>query len=188
VERVLSGTQRRAHVVTFNYDTLIEATVDALKFLTYRRVGPLVMPTWAVPYGGAPAAPAETFTYCKLHGSVHWYWDPSTRSAESMVDIGLPATWGSGRDTDRDPHLRAPGKEPVIIPPVLVKTSFFVNPVVRYLWRTAFQGLRAASRVFVLGYSLPAADLLVRGMLTDSIRDTEIWLVDRDESIRNRFD
>jgi hypothetical protein len=192
---VTAWHERRSNVTTFNYDTLVEATVDWLRFpmpnddnakITYKSIGPGVLPFWTVMWNGLRLEPTETFTYWKLHGSVHWYWDPTTRSAESMVEIGLPARWRDGRDQTYDRDRRAPGKEPVIIPPIVAKTSFFANPVIRHLWRKAFESVRAASRVFVIGYSLPEVDLLVHAMLSEAIREAEVWVVDPDPEVVDR--
>lgn len=172
--------QRRSHVVTFNYDTLVEALLMGLDLpvapgsdqsLSYRLVGPPLVPSASVSWTGVRLArPAATFTYMKLHGSIHWYWDAETRSAESMVEVGLPAQWGQ-TDTAWEPDLKAPGKSPVIIPPTTSKGAFFVNPVIRHLWRGAFDRIRAADRIVIVGYSLPAHDELVASMLTDATRE-----------------
>jgi hypothetical protein len=168
--------ERRCDVITLNYDTLVESLVDALAIplaeperLTYRRIGPPLLPYWqSGGYNGARLAPAETFRYMKLHGSIHWYWDETTRAADSMVDVGLPSLWGTGSDPEWNPNYRAPGKTAVIVPPTTVKSPFFENPTIRFLWRSAFEAVRACDRLFVIGYSMPDYDLLVASMLIEA--------------------
>lgn len=107
----------------------------------------------------------------KLHGSIHWYWDPVTRSADSMVDVGLPARWPHDpNDRSWQPAELVPGRRPVIVPPTTSKTAFFNNPVIRHLWRKVFEAIRAVDRVILIGYSLPVYDLLVGSLLDDAAR------------------
>jgi hypothetical protein len=75
----------------------------------------------------------------------------------------------------------------MIVPPTTAKSEFFDNAVVRQLWRGSFEGLRAAERIFVVGYSLPPADLLVRSMLSDAVGDAEVWIVNPDPEVERRF-
>lgn len=169
--------ERRADVVTFNYDTLVEARFDALQIIdgpsmsrpfNHRDLGPQLLPEAGVVDGGY-AGPIRSFNYMKLHGSIHWYWDPMTRSADSMVDVGLPARWPHNpNDRSWQPADLVPGRQPVIIPPTTSKTAFFNNPVIRHLWRKAFEAVLAADRLILIGYSLPTYDLLVGSLLDDA--------------------
>lgn len=81
----------------------------------------------------------------------------------------------------------APGKVPMIVPPVTVKSTYFGNPMIRYLWHTAYLGLLAARRVFVFGYSLPPGDLLVRSMLAEVLSNKEVWVINTDKKVAKRF-
>jgi hypothetical protein len=153
--------ERRADVVTFNYDTLVEARYDALAMtkdgtrLEYHHLNGLLPLAGVIDGGGAGPAPTS-FRYMKLHGSIHWYWDPMTRSAESMADVGLPAKWQlSPENVGWHPAELVPGRRPVIVPPTTSKTAFFNNPVIRHQWREAFEAVRRAERVVPIGYSSP---------------------------------
>ena len=166
--------ERRADVVTFNYDTLIEARYDALGSTEHGGSfdhGDLndLMPLAGVIDGGGAGARPSSFRYWKLHGSIHWYWDPITRSADSMVQVDLPARWrGSAHATD--PAELVPGRRPIVVPPTASKTGFFDNPVIRHIWRQAFEAIRRADRVILIGYSLPVYDLLVGSLLDEAVR------------------
>jgi hypothetical protein len=199
---VVAWHERRVEVVTFNYDTLIEATVDRIQLATddaqprpisYDKIGPRVIPMWdGVSYygGGRRAPPANSFRYRKLHGSVNWYWDAVTRAADSIIDVGLAHSWGQSAGNFTDEELRqyrAPGKTPLIVPPTATKSGSFDNPVIQFLWRDAFMALRGAKRVFVLGYSLPPSDLLVRGMFTEALRGSIAYIVNPDGEVGARF-
>lgn len=169
--------ERRCEVISLNYDTLVEAAFESLEIhpnpirpatLGYRDLQPVSIPLWN--QAPSPSLSGATFQLTKLHGSIHWYWDPNTRSAESMVDVGLPARWGAQTPgAIWDPHRWVPGREPMIVPPTTSKTSFFTNPIVRKLWRHAFEAIRSSDRLVLIGYSLPHHDTLVGAMLIEAI-------------------
>ena len=170
---------RRCDVISLNYDTLVEAVFESLDIhpvptkpftLGYRDLQPVAIPRW----DEAPStlSPGGSFRLTKLHGSIHWYWDQGTRSAESMIDVGLPARWNSPAQGPMwDPQRWVPGRQPMIVPPTTSKTAFFTNPIVRALWRCAYEAIRASDRLILIGYSLPAHDTLVGSMLTESTNE-----------------
>jgi hypothetical protein len=87
-----------------------------------------------------------------------------------MVDVGQFLGWNYPQHV-KPLYGRAPGKVPVIVPPTLSKSGFFNNPIIRQIWRGAYEAIRNTDRVFVIGYSLPEGDLLVRSLLTEATRD-----------------
>jgi hypothetical protein len=194
VRLVTAWHERQADVITFNYDTLVEATFQHLRLpdprrpdqepLGYRQIGPAVVPLWLDVWGGRHSVPGATFNYWKLHGSVHWYWDAVSRAADSIVESGVPYLWsGESSGAYRSP----PGKEPLLIPPTAVKTGFFDNPLIRQLWHGAFLGLTGADRIFVLGYSLPEVDLLTASLLAAGVHTRQIWVVNPDATVVDRW-
>jgi hypothetical protein len=66
-----------------------------------------------------------------------------------------------------------PGRTPFIVPPAAAKSSFYDNPVTKELWQSAARALKNAKRVALVGYSLPITDLVVSGMLADTIADSK---------------
>ena len=103
VSLVTAWHTSQTRVVTFNYDTIIEATFDLPSSTRSHSgqeasdhaspAGPSLVPNWAVMYGGLRLPPAKTFDYIKLHGSTHWYWDETTRASDSIVQVGLRSGW-----------------------------------------------------------------------------------------------
>jgi len=189
--------RRRSFVVTFNYDTLIEATVDCLQIaitgdphpMTHKTLGPSVIQNWTPMWDGVRLHAAESFRYSKLHGSTHWCWDSMTKAADSIVQIGLRHEWKQRSQSfdDAEQEHRAPGKVPMIVPPTTGKSTYFNNPVIRYLWHDAFSGLAKARRIFVFGYSLPPGDTLVRSMLAELLPGKELWVINPNSDVRDRF-
>lgn len=93
----------------------------------------------------------------------------------------------------RDEHARRrslPGREPYLVPPTTSKASYFETLVTRELWRRAYDALKVATRVVLVGYSLPAADSTFLGLLEDTIagQDIEAVVVDaRPEPVTERL-
>lgn len=168
----------RAAVVTFNYDTVIEAV--ATRTLRYGTPGTLNAYSLT---DGIPQTPqangltfghtfVETFRLLKLHGSLDTYWvrgdaagTSITRVADSywVPDMGMSS-----------PNLNvarnAPGRVPFIVPPASAKSAFFANPITRQLWQTAAQRLAACDQIAVIGYSIPMTDIVASAMLAAAQR------------------
>jgi hypothetical protein len=58
-----------------------------------------------------------------------------------------------------------PGRERFIIPPLSTKGSYYRNPLTRELWQQAHRTLSRATRISLVGYSMPPADLVMANML-----------------------
>jgi hypothetical protein len=185
-----------AAIVTFNYDTLVEAAVDHLRLKTpavddvhHQQLAPNPLPMWAGTSGGASRQHAESMTLIKLHGSTNWYCDDSSRTADSIVQIGLRSKWGEHTPSYVHGRDRAFGKVPLIVPPTTGKSAFLDNAVIRDLWHEAYLNLMGANRVFAIGYSLPLTDLLVRAMLEESIGETaELWIINMDAGVVSNYE
>ena len=192
-------------VVTLNYDTFVESTVEAVVCNRHKdptakawslSIGPRLIPLnpmLVTPVGNplmptAPGYDATKMSLYKLHGSTRWYWDDQTRSTDSMIDIGQGSGWYLHRSADAD-NREVPGKLPVIVPPTTTKSGFFSNGIIRAIWRGAYEALRRADRVFVLGYSLPPADLVVQSLLTEafSVKHPKLWLVNTSDRTAENY-
>ena len=81
----------------------------------------------------------------------------------------------------------------MIIPPTAVKSPYYGNGMLRANWKYAREALNEADELVMMGFSLPASDLLVSAMLATELpvesvvtplnRDTKIL-----ERIRDVFD
>jgi hypothetical protein len=172
---------RRASVVTFNYDNLVE-------------IGVASMPLW--PKGSAPqittadilgdTPPAATATFAfdggltelsptfrlrKLHGSLNWYATSddsigaTLRRAPVLSSFLVPRQYA-----ERQRERELPGRAPFLVPPSTTKSTFYRNPIMREIWRGAFRDLCRADRISLLGYSLPSADLVFNGLLHEAFQ------------------
>ncbi len=103
----------------------------------------------------------------KPHGSLNWYDDKQGGKIRSDLRFLL-------HDTDdnkgvyafkkfRSPRSSTTKYTPLIIPPVYNKV--FQNPMFSSIWRECVAQISQASKVVILGYSLPDADLHARFLL-----------------------
>jgi hypothetical protein len=179
-------------VITFNYDTLVEAaalsSLDAVKYAwasLYRvAVSPAATRISAVA-GWSSRAPLSLL---KLHGSITWYWSGPTAAAHDPIfDIGLRGGWtldGLASPYEDDLPSLVADKVPVVVPPTATKSRFYENALLKSQWQQAAQALRGADELVLIGYSLPQSDLVVRSLLLTSLaKDALITPVDRDVSL-----
>lgn len=181
-----------AAVVTLNYDTLIEAAVHNMNLraggdtifspdLYAMPIPHAAIRLWGMSY--PTRMPLPSFRLIKLHGSLNWFYSGAPGYGQPMVDVGvsawnkdIPLAWELVRD-------KAPKFEAFIIPPSLVKTAYFDNEIIRGLWLTARESLDQAGRLVILGYSLPAADGPMRGLLSQATRGKTVVPVDTNPAI-----
>ena len=173
---------RRATVITFNYDRLLEAALERLDVLesiggSDRLVGirdalwnrpplPRASEVWA---GGF----SPTFRLLKLHGSLDWWVAPLDISGTSLIRNRLTYDrWGKPSFSDDERSQLVPGRDVFLVPPTSSKSSYYQNLVTRELWRSSYDALRVSTNVALVGYSLPAADVVFTGMLESSLRGT----------------
>lgn len=168
---------RRAQVVTFNYDTLVERCLDQLELAdgsSERRICAGDVLDGIPPSGNnsqlLTGLGTDTFRLVKLHGSTSWFWVPGDLAGTTVLRFD-PA----GDAGECDPSVQAErarlllGRDPFIVPPISTKAALYTNPVTRELWTRARRALREARRVFLIGYSLPPVDTAATGLIADAL-------------------
>lgn len=194
-------------VITLNYDTLFESAVASMHLGSGQMSAP--RPAWRgtahhelsparvtvadilqdrPPRASAVGPPAGScsFRLLKLHGSLDWSWTPGDITGASFVRASMVGMFGHGSASFGE----AAGREPFIVPPLAIKSSYYANPLTRQLWREAFIELSNATRVTLIGYSLPQTDIVVGGMLSDALSGNEspIEIVNPDANgVRDRI-
>jgi hypothetical protein len=144
-----------ATVITFNYDTLIEHAAS------------LISPT-------GDRWPNVAFRLLKVHGSTNWRARGDGASSPEVLPL-LPG-WGTA-DVPREPL----GDERVLVPPVAAKGSYYEPSFIRREWQQARLALERASKLYIVGYRLPANDLATTTLVSHYLAtDAEIALVNLD--------
>jgi hypothetical protein len=173
---------RKATVITFNYDTLVECAVDYRNIYLPTLAEPVAwtevtgdVPGWPAGTMRFGATPVDTFRLLKLHGSLNWFWVPGDASGLSVARRLLPGTFeASVPYTEEDRRRQLPARVPFVVPPSATKSSYYQNRLVRELWIQAGEALQAASHASLIGYSLPMTDLTVSSMLERTLGGTQV--------------
>jgi len=184
-------------VISLNYDTLIEQTVEDLSLRSADHIVHYSS-TYAVPISSASlrrsatlaGEEVDTFRLLKLHGSINWFYSGADAPhGETVYDGGLL----KGRNAWRKLIAETKGldllvdKVPYVVPLTGTKSSFFNNETIRAQWEVASRFCRAAPRLVVMGYSLPESDQLMRLFIQESVRHQQITLVNLDPNTPKHF-
>ena len=106
----------------------------------------------------------------KLHGSMNWRAKLGYANPVAIDSITHHHDWSnvSPGNLQISNHLEP---EPVIVPPVLSKSSLVEQPVLRLVWSQAFTSLAKAHEVTFIGYSLPPTDIAARTLFSEALKD-----------------
>jgi hypothetical protein len=180
-------------IVTTNYDFLPDLAVQPLlkddNIIDYGMA-------WRDPYTGLiwqrPMSPSTRLL--KLHGSVNWLGCPYCEQIyiNQAADIALLDT-----DDDHNEYGDATtchcGYAPlrrVIISPSLSRGSY--QTALRGIHLAALEAMRGASEIYIVGYSLPVEDLMIRSLFLRGISNQplkpKIQVFQRSAEARARYD
>ena len=191
-------SKRQSSVITLNYDTLVERAAGALVVPEINNGRGIALSQMYPPYFSdirsrvtmlLGAGPLDTFKYFKLHGSINWHYSGREDFYGETIFYSDVSPWGPKNSHEKLSSSSAMDKETLIIPPVSEKTTYFNNETVRRLWQEGSEALEGATRVFVIGYSLPISDLGMRFFLKRSlpITGTPWYIVDLDRDITGLY-
>ena len=186
-----SGTERgtvRDSIITFNYDLQVDhALADVGLFVDYR-LGTSFKDRRDDSRRSKPKA-----TLLKLHGSANWARCSNRDCTYKAIYPEHPKLAGKGES-----YLRSWGNchkckkghlVPLIVPPTWNKSLYWTE--VASIWSRAVGEIREASRIFIIGYSMPETDvafkyLLAAGMVQRKCRLTMIQVINCDNQAIER--
>ena len=196
-----------ATIITFNYDLLIERLLErASNWQRYYGYGAHIpnaytaMPTSPHTFQSQmwreePDVNRSSVTLLKLHGSINW-GTPIIADGQSNAIYQIPIREGvSIADVAIRTELGSPFTQyfkPVIVPPVLDKSTWFRHPTFRVLWNMAMEAIDNAETITFIGYSLPVTDFMAEFMFRQGVNlhstDTNIVVVDPNASeLKKRY-
>ena len=192
--------EQKCHVLTTNYDTIVERIAADHKYeardygykLSSSHLYPIAINS-ARTRGGESlggSGQVDTLTLYKLHGSASWF----KSAAETTFDpiYGLSHTELS--DPGNGKYIA--DKRRFIIPPVYDKSSLLNHETIRSLWLQAKDNaLRQADKLYVIGYSLPETDTAMHTLLWEGAKGPNgvprekklLYVVDVDEAVSQRY-
>ena len=164
--------KQQCHVLTANYDTLVEQLSDVLDDAQVSVLYPIPIVSSQAAMGTDPRGTwhsSSDLTLYKLHGSVSWYKLQGESNSDPIYGhIGF----GAGTITPSEKLLG--NRRCFIAPPVLDKSTLLGHERMRNLWQQAKNNaLAPADNLYVIGYSLPETDMAMRTLLWESRRPKE---------------
>lgn len=199
---IRSWHKQHATLITLNYDTLIERAArelqvtDSINRILAQQMYPPYFSNIASRsgvglFGGEKIS---TFSYLKLHGSVNWYYSGRDDFyGETIFFADVPPLGTDYSAQEGSLGLLSKDKEALIVPPVSEKTIYFNNETVKGLWQDAGEALAKATKVFVIGYSLPVSDLGMQLFLTNNQpnqqnQQTPVYVIDINPEVEKRYE
>ena len=163
--------RNRCCCITFNYDDFLdEALALTASWNPYWGYGffcPSSQDTIASSEG---LKQNSLLKLLKLHGSINWRPKLGYASPVAVDSITHHHVWPG--TMPRFPQVSGNLEhEPVLVPPVLSKSSLVEQPVLRLVWSRAFNRLSKAHEVTFIGYSFPVTDISARTLFFEALRD-----------------
>ena len=195
---VAKWREQRSHVLTANYDMLVERMDGAMWNNAALSLYPIAI-TSALSRGGHDPhglPSSNSLTLYKLHGSISWY-----KSADESSFSPIYGVSGENPMLDVDGKLVGDlklvgDKRRFIVPPVLDKSTLLSHESICNLWWQAKRyALRGASNLYVIGYSLPETDIAMQTLLWEGRRSEQgdplnkirLYVVDIDKKVVPRY-
>ncbi|MCV7127023.1 hypothetical protein [Mycolicibacterium vanbaalenii] len=127
-----------------------------------------------------------------MHGSIGWWYSgPDSPPSDIVYDQGLSGSGWNAQGFYAYGQSSEPVVEdrlPMIVPPAAIKSAYYNNAVLQSTWRQAAAALNGADELVIMGFSLPATDLIVSSMLCTNVRKRcRIIPVDINDSIVKRI-
>ena len=190
--------EQDCHVLTANYDTLVEQLSGKSSDTQVSVLYPIpIVPSPAIMGHNAEGTitiPRGTpaLKLYKLHGSVSWYISQDETSSGPIYGY---VDFGPGSFHSREKLLGDMRR--FIAPPVHDKSTLLSHERMRNLWRQAKDNaLAPADNLYIIGYSLPETDMAMRTLLWESrrpakqgeqLRRIPLYLVDKDWNLFGRY-
>ena len=161
----------RCNCITFNYDDFLdEALARTGSWNPYWGYGFFCQSSQDTIGSFDELETNSVLRLLKLHGSINWRPKLGYPTPVAIDSITHHHDWpGIGlRYPQVGGHLEP---EPVMVPPVLSKSSLVEQPVLRLVWSHAFASLERAHEVTFIGYSFPTTDMAARTLFSEALKD-----------------
>lgn len=158
-------------IITLNYDDIIERSCQRNKirynlgfsfeeghYKPYPDDLSLLNSMWL-----ASSSDTNSLSLYKLHGSIRWLRQKDNKGQESL-QIGDSLSILTSDELTDEPARH----ELVIEPPTFSKA--FSDPAMRLQWRHAYNAIKNAHRIVIVGYSFPKTDQHMLYLLMSSLR------------------
>lgn len=163
-------------VVTFNYDVMIEDMLAELG-----RWNPSVgYGFWSLLDPKSRQSIGDVVQVLKPHGSVNW--DVGKDGAEAgyvwIKGRGFKRTPDLAHISLRGPPIPADEDGSALLAPSFIKPFAQANPFLREAWHQAYARMRETGELWIIGYSIPEADVDAQLLLSAISASANIRVVD----------
>ena len=142
---------KKALVITFNYDLLIERLFASVKDFPCRLDYIVRLNSYFDEK--RPSASKHIFPYLKLHGSFNWFRSPGSIICDTN-NVYLLDEDGYSRNLVHHNDI------PVFVPMTFSKQSYLGGSFFNVLWNIAQRYLEMAEEITFIGYGFPLTDLI----------------------------
>lgn len=158
--------------ITFNYDDFLDEALQGTdSWNPVWGYGFLCRTSYAVVNSLSLMVKDSELQLLKLHGSINWRANLGSASPFAIDSITYHHEWDDNnpRYPQYPPDHLEP--EPVMVPPILSKSSLVEQPILRLVWSQAFASLKKAHEVTFVGYSFPTTDIAARTLFSEALKD-----------------
>jgi hypothetical protein len=169
--------------ITFDYDLVLESAMYLAG----------IVPDYHLPVGGTVVGAKEpSLPRCsvlKLHGSTNWGVCP--KCGQQFIALFPAGMFGISSELallqcEKCSQQRL---QPLLIPPSWDKSEY--TEIMRPVWARAVEELKLASRICVIGYSMPEADVFFRYLLALALAENhnlyKFIVVDTNPKIERKY-
>ena len=179
---------RATAFITFNYDLVLDRALQRLQIQPDYQLTASSPQTSGLPQSG-PTCPV-----LKLHGSANW--GVCGKCGKRVLVLPDKFT-----DSPRDFRFQECDRchkqsfQPLLIPPSWDKSDYHL--MMRPVWTKAFAELKVATRICIIGYSMPQSDMFFKYLLTLALSQnhglSRLIVIDHNanthtSSLRERYD
>ena len=125
----------------------------------------------------------------KLHGSAGWMTCTNSKcdKKEQLIGIKQGKMFLKGCVTQNCPYCKRKSLMPLIVPASWDKSKF--REILCGIWKEAGREIQNARRIFIIGYSLPEADLyfsyLLYTTLSFNTNEPEIYIINTERGYKD---
>jgi hypothetical protein len=166
-------------IITFNYDLIADNSIHRCGMIS--EYGD----------GGSSSYPGRRpINLLKLHGSANWSYCTEPTCGWTNIEYDTEKVDMANLLRRPCPRCQKNSLSPLIVPPTWNKSKYHIE-ILADVWKKALHELKLASRVVVIGYSMPSTDTFFKYLLTVALSSNptlkEIVVINKGEDLKEIY-